>query len=218
MLFTCTSLRVFTSYHQKLYILLWRWFLSLTLIQKVLTHDFNFAFVFWAGSLKLLLCFPPCTSQLHPQNNVLIRRCSLGADLVSEQCRMFLTSQSMLESLRWTTLGQHMSPSALVTCIQQWQIPYISQDSGSLCSTSSHFCSVEDGKRKPLPDHHYMQNYTCIWVVALFTLLHHRRTGPALQKCFFLSQVFGLFFLFPFQGCEFVSFEKLVSYILAHVI
>lgn len=77
-------------------------------------------------------------------------------------------------------VGQRMSPSALIACIQQWQVPYISWDSSSLCSTSSLFCSVEEGKRKPLPNHHYMQNYTCVWVVAHFTLLHHWGIGPAM--------------------------------------
>lgn len=131
-----------------------------------------------------------------------------------------LTSQSILENVRYTMLGQHIGPSALMTCIQQWQIPDISQDGESLCSASSHFCSVEDGEKKLLPDHHYMQNYMHICIVAHFTVLHHQRIGPAMQKHSF-SCLWGFFvclFLFVCLFSFSVSFEKLASYVLACVI
>lgn len=133
-----------------------------------------------------------------------------------------LTSESILENVRYTMLGQHISPAALMTCIQQWQIPDISQDGENLCSASSHFCSVEDGE-KPLPDHHYMQNYMHICSSSFYCVAPSEDRTSYVETFFSLSQ--GLFCLFAcfclfvfFFRIMTISFEKLASYVLACVI
>lgn len=73
------------------------------------------------NNLQVLLMPPPsyCKScpclagTRTPDNGVWFRRCSLEAKLVSEQCRMFLLSQAILENVRWTMLGQCMDPWTL---------------------------------------------------------------------------------------------------------
>lgn len=73
------------------------------------------------NNLQVLLMPPPSYCKSYPclagtrtpDNGVWFRRCSLEAKLVSEQCRMFLLSQAILENVRWTMLGQCMDPWTL---------------------------------------------------------------------------------------------------------